>query len=155
MRPVETLERIVVFGDITGIPADKIRQFMATIEAAGHLRYGGSYPSCLDSSELLTMAGITPDPASITPCRTVQERVEQILNNPSLAGSAILIVDRDPQAFIEAARSVRLTDPTSKHVTVINLTHPWQAHDLRDPITGIRVVTLPLYCYPTHPTPAS
>lgn len=156
--------RVVLFGDITDIPAKTIGKFL---KAAGPPPYGGSFPNCQngqraevvrESYELLTQAGI-PDPSPITPCDSAEERIKQILQNPALLsrkdkiGRPILIIDRDPKSLLQSAAHMPEASQINllRHTTVISL-GPGEPVDYVDPNTDIRVVTLPPYCYPTHPT---
>lgn len=159
--------RVVLIGDITGIPAKIVNQFLTT---AGHPPYGGSFPNCHDqqttavvqaTQTILTEAGIA-DPSPITPCDSPEEEILQILLSPELlkrqgeAGRPVIILDQHPDSLVRAAACFPrdLTSASLQHVTVINL-GPGEPSDRVDPNTGIRVVTLPPYCYPIHPTLAS
>lgn len=164
---VEGDPRVLLFGDIAGIPVNTIHRFF---EAADHPPYGGGFPDChngqraeatRETYELLTQAGI-PDPSPITPCDSEEERVRQILQNPALlsrqneTGRLIIIIDKNPRSLVHAAAHMQEGPQTDllSHTTVISLS-PGVPVDYVDSGTNIRVVTLPPYCYPTHPTPAS
>lgn len=159
--------RIMFFGNITGIPVDTLNRFL---KSAGPPPYAGSFPSCPNDQaaevvrktyELLTQAAID-DSSPITPCKSDEERIRQILQSPALLtrqdaiGRPVLIIDRNPRSLVRAVASMS-EDPQRSllsHTTVINL-GPGEPFDYVDPNTNVRVVTLPPYCYPTHPTPDS
>lgn len=159
--------RIVLFGDITGIPVQTIHGFF---KAAGRPLYGGSFPSChnrqraevvRETHELLIQTEI-PDPSPITPCDSEEDKVRQMLQNPSLlsrigdTGRSILIIDSNPESLVQnvAHRQTDFHPGILSHTTVISL-GPGKPVDYVDPNTNMRIVTLSPYCYPTHPTPAS
>ncbi len=164
---VEKDPRVVLFGDITGIPVQTVHRFF---ESAGHPPYVGSFPSyhnghgaevARETYELLIQAGIS-DTSPVTPCDSAEERVRQILQNPALLNRQgitdrpILIIDKDPKSLLKAAAHMSEGAQTNllSHTTVISL-GPGEPVDYVDPNTNLRLVTLPPYCYPTHPTPAS
>lgn len=164
------VERVNIFGDLSGINASDIRTFVDTTNHS----YGGSYPNREEdlsdeevtrrTHELLTEGGVL-DPFPITLCSTAQERVIQILRDCNLRRmqnrvGLYWIIDRDPQSFLESARSVKdtvdLQTATLSSITVVQVGSE-QIFDRLDAVTGIRVISFPpaLYRFPTHPTPAS
>lgn len=163
-------ERVTIFGNIIGIPPDFIRRFT---ETTGNL-YGGAYPNHVqglpdeiairETQEVLTQAGIL-DTSPIILCRSAEEKMRRILEECSLRrrqnGPGLYwIVDSDPDSL--AAAVISIIDEINPQQTELlpaitltgfNVTRPF---DRRDLVSGVRVVALPLlYCFPTHPTPAS
>lgn len=158
-------ERVTIFGDITDIKAEDIATF---VRETNH-SYGGSYPSCREgladeeviesTRELLAEAGIL-NPPPITPCRSAEEKAGRILQGCSLRmtqnGTGLYyVIDRDPDSLARAVRNSTSSHPDIlSHITVIRL-NPRQPYDYVDQDTGVRLVGLSHYRFPTHPTPAS
>lgn len=163
-------ERVTIFGNIIDIPSDFIRRFRETTGT----QYGGTYPSrrqdlpdeevVRKTHEVLTQAG-TLDTSPTILCSSNEEKMRRILDNCALRrrqnGPGLYwIVDSDPDSLAAAVRSIRdEINPQQAELlprvtlTGFNVTRPF---DRRDPVTGVRVVALSfLYCFPTHPTPAS
>lgn len=158
-------ERVTIFGDITSIRAKDIATF---VRETNH-SYGGSFPSCQEgltdeevvrsTRELLLKAGIL-NSSPITLCRSTEEKTRRILQDCSLRmaqnGTGLYyIIDRDPDSLAKAFRNSTSSHPDIlSHITVIRL-NPRQPYDYVDQDTGVRLVDLPRYRFPTHPTPAS
>lgn len=158
-------ERVTIFGDITGIRAEDIAIF---VRETNH-SYGGSYPSCREgltneevvksTRELLVKAGIL-NHSPITVCRSTEEKTRRILQDCSLRmaqnGAGLYwIIDTDPDSLVRAIRNSTSSHPDiSRHLTIIRL-NPEQPYDYVDQDTGVRLVGLLHYRFPTHPTPAS
>lgn len=168
LQHVEKDPRVIFFGDISGIPVERINRFL---EATHFPPYAGSFPDSHNGQEaevvrkthaVLTQAGIA-ESSPIIPCDSAEERIRQILANPALlarqdgVGRPILVIDRNPLALAEGASHLPDSSQLSNllnHTMIIN-PGPGEPFDYVDPTTGVRVITLPPYCYPTHPTLAS
>lgn len=163
------VERVNIFGDLSGINASDIRTFVNTTNYS----YGGSYPNRetgLPDEEvkrrttgLLTEVGIL-DPSPITPCSTPEERAARILQKCNAlriqnGADRFWIIDRDPKLLLEGFKSAgtaNLETAVLRSITMVQLSSS-EFSDCLDSDTGIRVVSLPstLYRFPTHPTSAS
>ncbi len=154
-------ERVIVFGDTTGIKPKDIQ----TILEATHPTLVGIYPrhdEQLDDTVLteeaeqtLINAGI-PNPPHPVICSSTEELISNMAGQlPANNQSQLYIVDRQPNLLIEGIRKSPEKD-LFRSATLLALP-PANHIDYTDPETGVRVVSFPdtPYRFPTHPTPDS
>lgn len=121
-------DRIIFFGDRSGINPNAIRHFIATTQCS----FEGNFPC------------------------PVEERAKQIMEICRQKEGLYHIIDSDPIGFAKATRSIGLRVSASNSITVIK-PGSTESYDKIDDATGLRIVSLPysLSRFPTHPTPSS